>query len=263
MNGFRLAILASCFVSFACGESSPPDSVDSGGGGHGSGADGDTVGEPLGGGGGLGGSRATLDADCVYHYRQGHGDLHVGYSGTTGTLQVNLKTVLSEAPGDEDFDPAEVCIHVPYSTYESMAAAEERPEGPAWDPLGVDPGSAFWFIPASPVAGVPWFGLSTEGVPLGSLDEDKIRLTYRLVESPKGGHLSQYAVSSFGVPDFSLSTSTGLLTYERKANAHEHLSWSFSMPGEWVLEARARGELSTGGFIESRPAYFRFVVERE
>jgi surface-anchored protein len=185
----------------------------------------------------------------------------VGYEAATQSLRLSIRGAFGAA--EEGLHaPEAVCIRVPRSTYDAIQASGGRPEGSVWDPLGVAADESFWLLPASPVRNVPWFGLSTEGVPsTASFLGDEITLRFAIRTAPAGAHLAQYSVSTLGAPSFSLSTVAGLLTYSRPIAVHEHANWTFSAPGWWVLEAEASAGTSDGQRLTSPLALLRFHVE--
>ena len=215
---------------------------------------------PDGGGPLAGGGAAT---SCEHIYGQGHGDLYVGYDVESGALTLALRSELRPGKGEQLYSPSSVCIDVPLASYDAVVAGGGRPAGADWAAVGVEAGEGFWLLPSTPLEAIPWFGISTEGVADGLLAEDRLQISYAVTSAPAGGEFSQYGVNTFGAPTFLLSTVSDLSSYERAVGIHEHLSWTFSRPGEWVLEVVASGTHSDGTHVESAPTPFRFRVAGE
>ena len=213
--------------------------------------------------GALDGDAGALDggmnSECRFIYRSGHGDLYIR-AATDGGLEVLLRTEVVAGEGEALSPPQSVCVMVPRRTFIASQQAGGRPAGPMWDPVGVGAGVPFWFLPQSPLDGVPWFGLATEGVPRAFLVGDAVHLVATGTESPQGGQWSAWENDSFGRPTFLLSTATGLREFERPVGIHQHLNWSFSAPGEWRVAIEATGQRLNGEFLRSAPAMLRFVL---
>jgi surface-anchored protein len=233
-------------------DSSQPSSVaGAGGSGAGGGAASSVSSSAAAGAGG---------EDCALWYEEGHGDLFVSYDPDTEQLTLWIRAQLAE-PTETLHSLDDVCIHVPRSTYDEVLAAGGRPVGNDWDSTGVEAHEPFWLLPQSPVPGVPWFGLSTEGGPPAEILSGDISLAYALAAVPLGGQLSQYSVGTFGNPVFLLSSSAGELSYSRPPGIHEHLNWTFSSPGWWWVDVVATAPLSDGVLLSSPPGRLRMWVE--
>jgi surface-anchored protein len=201
---------------------------------------------------------------CDWDYHQGHGDLYTTYDGAGG-LSLALRSALEPPAGEQLYDPARVCIHVPRSTYDEVEAFGGRPPGAGWDPVGVVAGQPFWYLPEIAIDGVPWFGIASDpgrlgGVPVGVLGES---LTLAIaVAGPPGATFSAWGtVDDPEAPPFAFSTATGLDTATVIASSHAHLSWGFTHPGDYRVEATVAGTVvTTGEAVTSAPAIYRFVV---
>jgi surface-anchored protein len=247
---FGLVVAAVVFTG-ACGD----DGVDAG---PDAGPDPDAGGEP---------DAAEPDAGpapCTWDYVQGHGDVYASYDERTG-LALALRSELEPGTGEQLYDPRQVCIHVPRTTYDEVASFGGRPPGPGWDAVGVAAGEAFWYLPEIAIDGVPWFGIASDpgrlgGIPVGVLD-DSLTLSIR-VTAPAGATFSAWGtVDDPEAPPFVFSTLTGLDTTTLVTSSHAHLSWGFTDPGEYEIEATVGGAVvATGDPITSAPAIYRFVV---
>jgi len=153
-------------------------------------------------------------------------------------------------------------MRVSKATFDAIVAAGGRPQGAAWDALGVAAAEPFWLLPASPQEGLPWFGLSTEGIPPGlQLVDGAVRFDFTITSGPDLAQFSSYAVDPFGAPSFHLSTTDGLMGYSRPTGVHEHMNWTFSAAGWWTVEVVISAEETRGAIFTSAPAPLRFYVE--
>jgi surface-anchored protein len=210
----------------------------------------------------LGDGTTCVLAPCRFDYRAGHGDLYATWSGPAG-LSLALRAALGGA--EQTYDPAEVCIHVPRSTYDDVVGLGGRPPGVAWDAVGVGEGEAFWYLPEQPVDGVPWLGIASDpgalgGVPVGAL-ADRLRFAVA-VSPPPGGVFSAWStVDDPEAPPFLFSTRSGQREAQLVTSSHAHLSWAFSRAGEYLVEVVVHGTVVASGQAQSSPpATFRFVV---
>ena|GEM_PF-4985957 len=127
-------------------------------------------------------------------------------------------------------------------------------------------GVAFWYLPEQAVDGVPWFGIASDEGAIGGIPLDVFGPTLTLslaVEAPAGGQFSVWGtVDDAEHPPFKFSTATGLTQTTVITASHSHLSWAFTVPGEYLVEARTSGTVvATGAQMTSAPVVYRFVVE--
>ncbi len=201
---------------------------------------------------------------CRFRYTAGHGDMYASWDPATG-LAMSLRSELEPGMGERAYAPSEVCIDVPRSTYDEVVNLGGRPSGAGWDPIGVAEGEAFWFLSETPIDGTPWFGIASDlspagGVPIGVLDD---YLTLSLaVTPPADAALSVWgSVSDPEAPPFLFSTAHRLLETQIITGSHGHVSWAFTRPGEYRVEAVIEGtRLDTGASVSSLPVTYRFVV---
>lgn len=199
---------------------------------------------------------------CTHWYAAGHGDLYVDYDPEASTLQVSLRSELVPGEGERLYDPAEVCIMVPRSTYDRAVTSGGRPTGAAWDAVGVAASEPFWFLPQTPLAAVPWFGIAPEGVPSATFSANRVEVELVATVIPAGASSASWSTGSFGTPTFVFSTATGITSSLRIAASHDHVNWSFSRAGTYWLTFVARAaRASDGALVMSPPVTFRFEVE--
>lgn len=201
---------------------------------------------------------------CRATYRQGHGDMYASYSAADG-MALDLRTELTPGAGEARHAPLEVCIAVPRTTYDEVVGLGGRPPGAGWDPVGVPAGTGFWYLPEVAIDGVPWFGVASDPSALGGIEPGTLDDTLAImisVDGPDGGAFSAWGtVDDPERPPFVLSTATGDLVTEVPTGSHLHLSWAFTRPGEYLIDAAAIGRLPSGESRTHDPVTFRFVVE--
>lgn len=226
-----------------------------GGGTSAAGAAGDGV--SAAGAAGLGGGGAPGDEDCELLYTEGHGDVFVDFEDG---LSVRVRAAF-EGGSTETVEPAErVCVVVSRASRELAESLGGAPEDARFGFLGLPTGEAFWLLPASPRAGMPWLGASTEAVPQGQYLDDQVTLTVE-VEAPAGGELAVWMAGTFGDPSVLWATATQKLAHTFSVGAHVHFNWAFTRPGRYALVLRARGA-TLGSLAQdvSEPARLRFLV---
>lgn len=230
------------------------------------------AGDALGDAGALDDAAADAsEAGCAVEYRAGHGDLFVRYEMASQSLRLSLRSHLQypDPSGPlPEHDPTSICIVVPYSSYESIAAKGGRPsvgDPDAFEPIGVPAGASFWILEANNLGPAqPFLGLSTEGVPRAVLD-GPVRFTFEPIVRPPGAEFSLYTVQF--LPRFHVSTfrpartASGMPQVELAPGGHAHYHWSFSHSGSYDLWLVASGRTPAGAVLSSARTRFRFLVE--
>jgi surface-anchored protein len=230
----------------------PCDSALAGGSDSECAADGGTSEEgELGGASGAGGGEG-----CDFTYSEGHGDLYVRFDGALGLA---IRSSFGSEPSEILADPSRVCVVVPGASYALAEAMGGAPDSPDYAFLGVDAGQPFWLLPATPRTGMPWFGASTEEVPLGRYMDDEVRLVIVATELPEGGQLAAWSTSTFGVPTTIFSTSSKALNHPFARGAHLHFNWAFSVAGTYTVTFRVEGR-DEDGLQQSLASPLRFLV---
>jgi surface-anchored protein len=204
-----------------------------------------------------------LLSSCRYHYREGHGDLYVSWSEQDG-LSTALRSELEPGTGEQLYATNDVCIDVPLVSYRELEELGGRPPGAEWDPIGVAEGEPFWYLPEVAMEGRPWFGLASEPSALGGVPIARFGPTLTLdvqVRPPPGGHLSMWTSGPVGDAYFQLSTVTGAARATLITGSHAHVSWGFTAPGEYLVDATVSGTRTDNGqTVTSASRLLRFVV---
>lgn len=222
--------------------------------GEGQAEDGGSAGGPQSGlSGGAAGSDGS--SDCELRYTEGHGDVFIGYDAG---LSLSIRSAFG-ATSEQLVDPARVCVSVPAASHALTASSGGAPDGEEFAFLGVAPGEPFWMLPASPRAGMPWLGATTEAIPSGRYTGDRVVLSITAVEVPLGGDVSVFTADPLGVPSVIYSTVTGALAHTFPTGAHLHFYWAFTVAGAYTLTFQAEGAHRDGVDV-SPAAALRFVV---
>ena len=197
-------------------------------------------------------------------YTGGHGDLGIGYEGGELELHVHLheESVVDGTPLDADgeYGPDEITIVVPYTTYEHVVDVGGRDPAAAYDPIGVNAGEGYWFLPATDsgpggadALGTPFLGLGAEELdPLDWVGQ----LTLSLVSVSGPGYFSMW-VGGF-VPTFFMSNLDGISGADQfllDAGGHEHVNFSFSQAGTYQITLSASGTHAIDGEVNDTATY--------
>lgn len=191
----------------------------------------------------------ALSAQALY--TAGHGDFGFGEGGTVEPhvhLHAGATVDGLALGGDTEYDPGDVIIFVPDTTYDYIQNnVGGRPAGAAWDPIGVNAGESFWFLPetggsapgSADSMGAPFFGIGGEEIDLGAFDSSVFTLTLKGAALPAGGDFSLWTGSLS--PTFSMSTVDGIsdadtLSLDLGTSGHMHANWGFTAPGLYELD---------------------------
>ncbi|MGE3310056.1 MAG: choice-of-anchor M domain-containing protein [Limisphaerales bacterium] len=183
-------------------------------------------------------------------YRQGHGDLGIGYAGGKWDLHAHPDQL------DGDFAPDEVMI---IGGPDSKLAA---PSNPDFAFIGATPGSDVYILPQSGAAPtIPDLGVGGEGVEAGAFasyfnSDPRLNaagpwMRMRLVglRAPEGGHFSLYSSGTSG-PTVWMASSDSLSAQDSLyilAGSHNHFNWAFTKQGVYEIDVFASGFLDSNG----------------
>jgi surface-anchored protein len=196
--------------------------------------------------------------DCELTYGEGHGDLFVRFDRG---LDLSVRSTFGSASPEILAETSRVCVLVPAASRALAESMGGAPESADYAFLGVSAGDPFWLLPATPRAGMPWFGASTEDVPAGRYDGNEVRVAIASIEMPTSGQFAAWSTSSFGVPSAMFSTATGMLTHFFPIGAHVHFNWAFSVSGTYVITFIVEG--THDGTSDLTPlSPLRFLVGR-
>lgn len=163
-------------------------------------------------------------------------------------LTLATKADVDDQPGKR-FTADSVLFHV------EDDVKRTAPGTPGYEFLG-PAGSDVWIAPEnwSTAPTALWPGFSTESVPAGVLDGDRVRLELTKVAGPGDFHL--YTIDVEAVPHQILEV--GGPSWVVPINRHIHANWAFSKPGEYRLTFRATATI--GGAAKTSTATYVFGV---
>ncbi len=139
------------------------------------------------------------------------------------------------------------------------------PSHPAYTNRLGAPDRFAWVIPETPVFGLPYLGLSAEGVASGLFVSNAIHLQLTRVAGP--GHFSAYETDPFGNFVTWWNTHDGISTNEQHAlhvgpGTHRHLNWAFSQAGRYAVHFRVKARFrGASEDVTSPEAIVLFEVE--
>ena len=146
-----------------------------------------------------------------------------------------------------------------------------RPAGSQWDFLGVPEGGRIWYLPATSTTGVPFLGVSAEG--LGSSTNwqgANPAILFSIVDVPqKPLPTSVVSAWDFGGAGGTLRVlwSTAAEPWTNAMNvfvgSHAHYNIGFSHQGTYRVQLQATGTLADGTVVTSPPTTYTFQVVPE
>jgi len=204
---------------------------------------------------------------------------------TDGTPTMSEETVfLFEVFGPTIFSEGELDLEVAYEdgqwelvgldgANEQEICAEELvilgtdatqtivPEDPAFGFLG-DPGDRVHLLPQEETEGVIFLGIAGDEIESGIFENNVVQLN--LVSAKGPGHLSLYAIDSFGHPRVYFYTGDGIGdgdSFPVNVGGHSHQNWGFTQPGVYRVGLQASGRLAgSGANTESEVVWFTFNI---
>jgi surface-anchored protein len=194
---------------------------------------------------------APAAASASLLWTGGHGDVAFAYQNGVWDLHVHLEgATLDGEKVDGNFAPDQVEIVIPDS------ATVTRPDGAAWDFIGVAAGETFWRGPQglidSVLEGSPYIGVGSEGIANGAFVNDAFTISLEAVAGP--GTFSLFK----GGPTKYLSEVGDWMSFY--GGGHDHFNWGFSNPGIYEVTLGAMGELVGGGTSELGIGTYKFRV---
>lgn len=192
---------------------------------------------------GFAGAAGAPESGCELVYEAGHADLFIH---DEGGLRVSIRAAFAGA--QETIEPApRVCVVVPRASYALAQSLGGVPDQPEFAFLGLPPSSAFWLLPATPRAGIPWLGASTESLLAGHYADEEVVLSLTLVERPAEAEVAVWSTSSLGSPLVLFASSSMTWQHAFPVGAHLHFNWSFTRPGDYAVDLQASAALLGNG----------------
>jgi hypothetical protein len=198
-----------------------------------------------------------------------HMDIRINYNELGWTIDLH-----HDIHGVRETD--EVVIFVRDGSYEDESGARFiRPEGDAFQFLGVGAGEPFWLIPSSQAYWLVWPGIAAAGTDLQQLHTYseldprvsntaarwiRVALESLVFEGSGDGHLSMWQSSNVFWSSYS-EPGEGNYFYQL-AGGHSHANWGFSQKGLYELGIRGSTFLAEDPEtrMESPLAHIRFFV---
>lgn len=207
-------------------------------------------------------------------YTAGHGDIGLVYDQAAPSFTMVYNFDASAVPVSlrgTTVAPSEILTVVPDNQTAPSQNSLLRPAGSQWDFLGVPAGQRIWYLPAASTTGVPFLGVSAEG--LGSKADwqgANPTILFSIVGVPqKPLPTSVVSAWDFGGAGGALrvlwSTATDPWTNAMNTfvGSHAHYNIGFSHQGTYQIELQATGTLTNGTPVTSPPTTFTFQVVPE
>jgi surface-anchored protein len=178
-----------------------------------------------------------------------HVDIGIGYADGAWDLHVHDET------NDVEYAPDEAILEV------KLQAKTVVPANPLFAFLGA-PGSEIWILPQAQNPNLLFLGIGTEEIQPGVFDGNVVTLTLTgLTTEIPGAKFTLFQVDFFGSPVVFMNSANGITAADkvvRPVGGHDHYNWSFSEPGEYLVEFTASGLI--GGVPTSDTATYTFNV---
>ena len=207
-------------------------------------------------------------------YTAGHGDIRLVYDQAAPSFSMVYAFDGSTVPvslRNTTVAPGEIVTVVPNNQTAPSQNSLLRPAGSQWDFLGVPAGGRIWYLPATSTTGVPFLGVSAEG--LGSSANwqgANPTILFSIVDvTQKPLPTSVVSAWDFGGAGGTLRVlwSTGTEPWTNAMNtfvgSHAHYNIGFSHQGTYQVQLQATGTRADGMVVTSPPTAFTFQVVPE
>lgn len=207
-------------------------------------------------------------------YTAGHGDIGLTYDQAAPAFGLVYRFDGSAVPVSlrgTTVAPAEIVTVVPNNQTAPSQNSILRPAGSQWDFLGVPAGERIWYLPATNLTGVPFLGVSAEGLG-SSANWQGVNPTilFSIVGvTQKPLPTSVVSAWDFGGAGGTLrvlwSTATDPWTNAMSpfVGSHAHYNIGFSHQGTYQVQLQATGTRADGTVVTSPPTTFTFQVVPE
>lgn len=208
------------------------------------------------------------------NYTAGHGDIRLVYDSVAPSFTIVYSFDGSAVPVSlrgTTVAPGGIVTVVPDNQTAPSQNSLLRPAGSQWDFIGVPAGQRIWYLPAASMAGVPFLGVSAEG--LGSSANwqgANPTILFSVVGvSQKPLPTSVVSAWDFGGaggalrPLWSTATDPWTNAMNTFVGSHAHYNIGFSHQGTYQVELQATGTLADGTPVTSPPTTFTFQVVPE
>lgn len=208
------------------------------------------------------------------NYTAGHGDIRLVYDSVAPSFTMAYTFDGSAVPVSlrgTTVAPGGIVTVVPDNQTGPSQNSLLRPAGSQWDFIGVPAGQRIWYLPATSMAGVPFLGVSAEG--LGSSANwqgANPTILFSVVGvSQKPLPTSVVSAWDFGGaggalrPLWSTATDPWTNAMTPFVGSHAHYNIGFSHQGTYEVQLQATGTLADGTPVTSPPTTFTFQVVPE
>lgn len=207
-------------------------------------------------------------------YTAGHGDIRLVYDQAAPSFSMVFAFDGSAVPVSlrgTTVAPGEIVTVVPDNQTAPSQNSLLRPAGSQWDFMGVTAGQRIWYLPQASTAGVPFLGVSAEGLGSSTNWQGTNPTILFAVAGVTQKPLPTSVVSAwdFGGAGGTLrvlwSTATDPWTNAMNTfvGSHAHYNIGFSHQGVYQVELQATGTLANGTPVTSPSTSFTFQVVPE
>jgi len=203
-------------------------------------------------------------AQAITILSSGHIDLGLGYSSGVWDPHVHVH-------GGDEYETEEALL------YYGTAAQALRPNGSAYNVIGVAAGAPIWRNYSSNQPNIPWLGFGFEEINQGTfgtftqtdarrdpIDGEWIDVSLESFTAPVGGNVTFFQGGGAS-PTIWFATSDGIDSTDKfisTSGGHEHGSFVFTATGLYSLTFTASAiDKVTGNRITSAPYTYNFGVE--
>ncbi|MBM4022941.1 MAG: PEP-CTERM sorting domain-containing protein [Planctomycetes bacterium] len=207
-------------------------------------------------------------------YTAGHGDIRLVYDQAAPSFSMVYDFDGSAVPVSlrgTTVAPAEIVTVVPNNQTAPSQNSLLRPAGSQWDFLGVPAGGRIWYLPQASTSGVPFLGVSAEGLGSSTNWQGANPAILFAVAGVTQKPLPTSVVSAwdFGGAGGALrvlwSTATEPWTNAMNTfvGSHAHYNIGFSHQGTYQVQLQATGTRADGTVVTSPPTTYTFQVVPE
>lgn len=208
------------------------------------------------------------------NYTAGHGDIGLTYDQATPAFGLVYRFDGSAVPvslRNTTVAPGDIVTVVPNNQTAPSQNSLLRPAGSQWDFLGVPAGGRIWYLPATSTTGVPFLGVSAEGLGnSANWQGANPTILFAIVDvTQKPLPTSVVSAWDFGGAGGALrvlwSTATDPWTNAMNTfvGSHAHYNIGFSHQGTYQVQLQATGTRADGTVVTSPPTTYTFEVVPE
>jgi len=203
-------------------------------------------------------------------YTAGHADIGLTYNSAVPSFEMVYRfggTALPASLQNTTASPADIVTIVPDNRSGASQNSDLRPAGSQWDFLGVAAGERIWYISTNNLAGVPYLGVSAEGLgPSTNWQGVNPAIQFSIVDVLQKPQPSS-VVSAWTTGPLNVLWSTDTVPTTNNmtvfVGSHAHYNIGFSHQGTYQVQLQATGTLAGGQVVTSAPTTYTFQVVPE